>query len=65
MVLVHCHRAPHAWVEVKPNICWQVSAEVKTTSGWPILQKLHQLFENSRLVPALKKNIEIITIPHI
>ena len=50
------HSTPHAWVEVKSNICWQVSAEVKTTSGWPILQKLHQLFENSCMVPVLKKH---------
>ena len=62
---------PHTWVEVKPNIC----CHVKTTSGWPILRKLHQLFENSRLVPVLKKNMDIffilrrtnspITTPHI
>ena len=46
---------PHTMVEVKPNICCQVSAEVKTTSGLPILKKLHQLFENSGMVPVLKK----------
>ena len=29
---------PPTGVEVKPNICCQVSAEIRTTSGWPILK---------------------------